>query len=310
VSDGIYFIQDNTMNRKIYMLLAGLAGSAMAASAYGHGFVGNRFFPATITTDDPFAVDEFSLSGAYFIAPGAGGDPKTEQLSGGFEFVKEIFPKFAVGINDHYFRNHPSGERNIDGWDNLGVSLKYEVWRSEAHEAIFSIGLDTDIGGTGTHTIGESTTTFTPTIYFGKGFGDLPDGLEFLKPFAITGTIGESFPTDSSAPNTLQWGFALEYSLPYLQQHVEDLGLPEPFKSIIPVCEFSFETPENRGGGVTTGTINPGLFYETRFFQLGAEVLIPVNSESGNHVGVTVNLQIYIDDLFSKVFGHPVFGER
>ena len=32
-----------------------------AAAAHAHGIVGERFFPATITTDDPFAADELAL---------------------------------------------------------------------------------------------------------------------------------------------------------------------------------------------------------------------------------------------------------
>jgi hypothetical protein len=30
-------------------------------SAFSHGFAGDRFFPATLTTDDPFAASEMSL---------------------------------------------------------------------------------------------------------------------------------------------------------------------------------------------------------------------------------------------------------
>ena len=40
---------------------------------------------------------------------------------------------------------------------------------------IFSVGGEVDLGGTGSKAIGrESFTTYTPTIFFGKGFGDLP----------------------------------------------------------------------------------------------------------------------------------------
>ena len=35
----------------------------------------------------------------------------------------------------------------------------------------------------------------TPTMYFGKGFGDLPIGC--LRPFALTGTLGYRSPTRS-----------------------------------------------------------------------------------------------------------------
>ena len=92
---------------------------------------------------------------------------------------------------------------------------------------------------------------------------------------------------------------------------MKDIGLPSPLKDMIPLVEFSMETGENRDErGRTTGTINPGVLWESRYCQIGAEALIPINDETGPHVGVTVQMWIYIDDLLPKVFGHPVFGSR
>jgi hypothetical protein len=150
----------------------------------------------------------------------------------------------------------------------------------------------------------------TPTIYCGKGFGDLPDSLGALRPMAVTGELGEDFPTSTAASNALEWGFAIEYSLPYLQQNVADIGLPHPFRDMIPLVEFSMTSPENRGGGLTTGTVNPGVLYENPYFQLGVEANIPINSHSGAHVGATVQAWIFLDDIFPAIFGHPLFGEQ
>ena len=80
---------------------------------------------------------------------------------------------------------------------------------------------------------------------------------------------------------------------------------------MIPLVEFAFETAENRAeGGLTSGTINPGVIWVSNSVQLGVEANIPVNSRSGTHVGATIQLWIFIDDLFPKVFGHPIFGAR
>ena len=43
---------------------AGLAVAMVCSGAQAHGVVGERFFPATITTDDPFAADEMALRNA------------------------------------------------------------------------------------------------------------------------------------------------------------------------------------------------------------------------------------------------------
>jgi hypothetical protein len=276
-------------------------------AAQAHGFVGDRFFPPTIQTDDPFAVDEMAFpTVSIFKNPGS---PATWETDVGFSFSKEIFPRFAVSVSETFVNLAPEGMPSVRGFDNLALNAKYQLWENVPHEALFSVGSDWEVGGTGAKRIGaDSANVFTPTIYFGKGFGDLPDSLKYAKPFALTGTLGEELPT-SADPNALDWGFALEYDLRYLQSQVKDLGLPAPFKSMIPVVEFAFSTPENRGGGPTTGTINPGIFYESNHFQLGAEAIIPVNSATGSQVGAVVQLQIYLDDLWPRVFGHPLFGQ-
>lgn len=277
--------------------------------AHAHGFVGDRFFPPTIATDDPFATDELLLpSVSYFKSPAADGSPAVGTTDVGFEFDKEIFPKFALGVSGDWLNQKPDGEPSSSGFDNFTLSVKYQLWQNDKHEAIFSIGGAWEIGGSGSKQVGaDSRSTFTPTIYFGKGLGDLPDALKYARPFAITGTLGEDLPV-SADPNSLEWAFALEYSLPYLQSQVKDIGLPAPFKSMIPLVEFSFDSPQNRDGGKTTGTINPGILYETRYFQIGAEAIIPVNSATGSQVGAILQFQIFLDDIWPKWFGHPLVG--
>jgi len=85
---------------------------------------------------------------------------------------------------------------------------------------------------------------FTPGLFFGKGFGDLP-GLSIGAPAVRSNwQVGISFPTrstveDERISNNLEWGIAVEYSLIYLQEHVKDIGLCAPFKRLIPLVEFA-----------------------------------------------------------------------
>ena len=184
--------------------------------------------------------------------------------------------------------------------------------KNPEHEFIFSFGGEVDLGGTGSKPLGvESYSTYTPTLYFGKGFGDLPDGLKYLKPLALTGTMGVSIPSKTLDSNVLQWGFALEYIglLPYLQEHVEDVGMPHPFKDLIPLVEFSLNSPLNRGGETTTGTINPGILWEGPYCQIGAEAVIPANQHSGPNVGAVIQVQFFIDDFVSEdIWTSDFFG--
>lgn len=298
--------------KKIHAVLKNAVFAAVglgAAAVQAHGFVGDRFFPPTITTDDPFATDELKFpSVSYFRSPADENGPAVDTTDVGFEFDKEIFPKFALGVSGDWLNQRPSGGPTASGFDNFSLSAKYQLWQNEKHEAIFSLGGQWEIGGSGSREVGRaSTSTFTPTIFAGKGLGDLPDSVKFARPFAVTGTLGLDIPT-SADPNSIGWGLAVEYDLRYLQTQVKDIGLPAPFKNMIPLVEFSFDSPINRDGGGTTGTINPGILYESRFFQIGAEALIPVNETTGSQVGAVIELQIFLDDLFPKVFGHPLFG--
>jgi hypothetical protein len=46
----------------------------------------------------------------------------------------------------------------------------------------------------------------TPQLFLGKGFGDLPESLEFAKPLALTGVFGYSFPTRLRTQTIARWG--------------------------------------------------------------------------------------------------------
>jgi len=299
-------------------LMAAFAFQQSAPTLHAHGFEGDRFFPPTIQTDDPFATDELSVQASTFNNPAAldGSSPKTREVDVSSEFDKEIFPKFALGVSGTYINLDPQGGQAPaqDGFDNVELSAKYQLWESPAHEWIFSLGGLVGLGDTGSKALGVNAfSTYTPTLYFGKGFGDLPNSLKYLKPFAVTGTFGYAIagqPTNADGslnPNALQYGVALEYSMLYLQQHVEDIGLPEPLKNCVPLVEYSATTPVNRSGETTTGTISPGVLWEQPDYQLGVEAVIPINNHTGPNVGAVFSVQIYIDDIFPKIFGKPLF---
>jgi hypothetical protein len=285
------------------------AWASCSAVTMAHGIVGNRFFPPTLATDDPFAVDEFALPEITYVK-NAG--PASRETDLGFEFDKEIFPGFALGISDTYISQKGAGRNpSAYGWSNLDLTAKQQLWQNNEHEEIVSVGIEADVGRTGGRNTSDTFSVITPNLYLGKGFGDLPDSVSGLQPFAVTSVIGEDFPTSADGSNALEWGFAVEYSLPYLQQHVRDVGLPAPLRDMVPLVEFAMTTNENRQGrGQTTGTVDPGVLWITDYYELGVEANVPVNAASGAHVGVNLQLWIFIDDLFPKVFGHPLFGAQ
>jgi hypothetical protein len=149
-------------------------------------------------------------------------------------------------------------------------------------------------------------------IDLGKGFGDLPESLPWLRPLAITGTLSFDFPTKTQSagfpnPNSFNFGFSFQYSLEYLQHYVKDIGLSAPFDRLIPLVEVSFSTAVNRGlGGQTVGTIQPGVIWFGQYVQIGAEAIIPASRLTGHGYGGVVQLHFYLDDLFPNSLGRPL----
>ena len=310
-----------------FLLVCAVCEFSATDRAYGHGFAGARFFPATLSTDDPFVSDELSLPTVSTIrTPDEGGTRETD-IS--VDISKRITPDFAIEIGDSFTALNPHDGRAANGFGNLELGGKYQLLNNAEHETILSIGLGVEVGGTGGRSVGaDSFSTWAPGIFFGKGFGDLPLCVRFLKPFAITGQLGVAIPTSASTrsvtidaqtgerdmeveqhPDVLEWGFALEYSLIYLQSQVQDLHLHAPLDRLIPLVEFALDTPLNRGEqGQTTGTINPGVVWAGKYFQVGVEAVIPINQRTGNNVGVIAQLHFFVDDLFPHSLGRPLFG--
>jgi hypothetical protein len=315
-------------------LLLGAAGRASA-----HGFAGKRFFPATLATEDPFVADELSFpTVSTFREPASGDEPSTRETEISVELAKRITPKFGISIENAWVHRNPDDLPSQNGLSNLALGVKYQLLKNESHEAILSAGLEWEIGGTGARRVeSDPFCTLGPALYAGKGLVELPERLRYLRPLAVTGVAALAIPTRASTrtvtteiesedggppaltldvereqhPTVFEWGGAVEYSLPYLQASVKDVGLRSPFDRMIPVVEFALETPVNRGAtGKTKGTVNPGVIWAGRRFQVGIEAMIPVNDRTGPNVGILGHLHFYLDDLFPKTFGRPIFGAK
>jgi hypothetical protein len=295
----------------------------MPQTSSAHGIAGKRFFPTTFTVDDPFISDEFSV---LIHHSKQSGDPSSRETDINFDYSKRILPNFGLEFHEAYLHQKFSDGTSAHGWDNLGVGAKWQFLTNDPHELIMSIGADVDVGGTGAHQVSDSFSTITPALFFGKGLGDLPESVNFLRPFAITGAIGIGLPTRSKNVTTIinedgdpeqdisrnsktfNWGFTIQYSLMYLQQYVKDIGLPSPFNRMILVAELPMQTNLSRDGkGLTTGTINPGVVWAGKKIELGIAAEFPVNARSGKTVGVLGLIHLFIDDLFPKSIGGPIF---
>lgn len=313
--------------------LAGLSAALLLAAPFAtsparaHGAVGNRFFVASLLVEDPFVADELSIPTFSSLRQyGSADEAPSRESEISVEWAKTITPDFGISFEQAYVIVNPRGERTQRGFDNLGVGFKYMLVKDAASEFVMSIGADFDVGGWGSKRIGaESFWSATPTLYFGKGLGDV--GIDFIRPLGITGSVGVNLPfrkrtaTTSYNPDTmeyeqeverhyatLEWGFTFQYSLPYLQANVHDMGLGAPFDRLVPIVEMAFETPLGGPDRKTTGTVNPGLIWTGQQVQLGLEAQLPINRASGKGVGVLMQLHLYLDDIFPDSLGKPIFG--
>jgi hypothetical protein len=283
-----------------------------AAQAWGHAVCGNRVFPATLTMDDPGVNDELSLPTIQYLPiPAADGTPAGHSVDYGFEWDKTITRDLGVAINDDYFTRHGAGE-NLSGWDDVTLTVKDQLPCNEQHEFMVSVGVVHEFAGTGSSLLRQAGATAavgntTPTLYMGRGLGDLP--IDYLKPLAVTGELGYQI-SDAPSVSPNQWNYAasVQYSLPYLQQHVKALNLPAFVGRLVPLVEVSLSTPPS---DPTTGTIAPGVFYEADTWQAGIEALIPANGPTrrSQGTGVIAQFHVFLDDVLPSSLGRPLIDK-
>jgi hypothetical protein len=296
-------------------VVAALAG-VMPSRVHAHGMVGQRFFPATLAIDDPFVADELSLPTVSITKRhGSADEPPTLETDFSVELSKRLSPDLGISLGAAVLLLAPDRGPTIAGFDNMAIGLKYVFLKSAEHQLIVAGGVDIDVGGTGQERVGaESFSTFTPSLFFGEGLGDLPRSLRYLQALAVTGVLGLALPT-RMGPRVFNWGLTFQYNLQYLQSYVQDIGLPPPFNRMIPIVELPMQTSVE-GASRTAGSVNPGIIWFGRYFQLGLEAVIPVH---GNTIdlaeeprqgssGLLAQVHFYLDDIWPEVFTWTPFS--
>jgi hypothetical protein len=275
--------------------------------ALAHVVCGDRVFPTTLTMDDPGVSDELSLPTIAFTPT-----PSGESNTYAYEWDKTITEDLGVGINGNYIAQF-SPTTTLHGWNNISVTLKdhHPCPSSVAthNELAWSIGVVRLLPGTGSAQLRDAGAipdfgSTAPTFYIGKGFGALRDGN--LRPFAMTGEVSRVISNNPSvSPNAWTYAASLQYSMPYMQQHVKALNVPNWMTHTTPIVEYAMTTPD---GGTPTGTISPGLLYDANNWQLGAEAVIPANHTThlGQGTGFVIQFHVFLDTYYQSWFGRPI----
>jgi hypothetical protein len=297
--------------------------------ANAHGVAGARLFVSTLLIDDPNVADEATLPMFFWLPqPASPGTPTTQQYELSVEWDKRITENFGFAIGTGYAWLRRPGAKTVNGWRNLEVTLKYKAYVNAEHEFMVSVGVRREFartaasGSNGAALDNDDTGSTTPTVYFGKGFGDLPIGL--LRPLAITGTIGyqiadkklKSIGIDPDTGDPLfnngasnQWvgGISVQYSMLYLQSQVKDFNLPDWVNRLTPLMELAWSSPASKPNDSSTQYLfGVGLNYTARDYAVAVELLIPGNRQSGSHLGLVAQYHLYFDDLFPTSLGKPL----
>jgi hypothetical protein len=218
-------------------------------------------------------------------------------------FSRLLTPTLAIEFDGGWLHRN-WGPTQRSGLDTTAVGLKALLYKNDIQEVMISAGIAWGIGGTGSQAVAaNSVDTLNPGVFFGKGFGDAPASLSWLRPLAITGAVTLEHPLQGAATNLaidpasgqlqpalttfndiLHWGVSLQYSTYYLTNRFTPGRLPkdEPVNQFVPLVEFTFDLPREGKG---TSTVNPGLAYVSEKWQFLAEATIPLNSETGHAIG-------------------------
>jgi hypothetical protein len=301
-----------------------LATLVASQTAQAHGIAGNRFFPGTLTFDDPAVADEAIIPNfSQLNHPDGGGNVTDNRIN--WSFTRLLTPTVGVVIDNSWIARN-WGVTKRAGFDVTNVGIKWEVYRNNPHETLVSTSLLWGIGNSGAQGVDtKAPNLIKPGLFIGKGFGDAPDSLSWLRPFGVTGAVVLEHPAGGISSNLgfdpitgqlgpmltrnvdiLHWGFAVEFSTLYLTSRFTG-GPPkeEPLNQFVPLVEFAFDSAPGRK---SVATMNPGLSYVAVAWQLAVEVIVPLNNASGRDIGGRVQLLLFLDDLAPSLFGKPLLS--
>lgn len=288
----------------IIILLEAVLLCVVTTGAEAYTSAGDRLFPATLVLPQAAPSDQFFVT------------PTTQPFKNGVQatsvteaYDKTITPRLGVQLSETEGWGTKLGEGSTTGPHNFVLAFKYLVDVDKKHEFFFTVAVDHEFGHTGGGSAPHGRGATLPTLYFGKGLGDLDIG--YLRPLAVVGYARYGISDGAPRPDRATLGLALEYSIPYLQSKVRAFDLPDPLRRITPLVECLVSTPVGKDYGAgTNALIAPGISYGGEGWEAGIEALVPVTEESGSGVGVIAQVNLSLDYLFSTSIGEPFFYGR
>jgi hypothetical protein len=276
-----------------------------------HGVVGKRLFVEPFVAEDANVFSEFDL-----LVPSYQPGVEEDELELGSKLTLRLTENLGLELEGEWVRADSEESGAVSGFQNTELVFKYAAFRSPAHEWIGTVAAAVEFP-TGAEKVGaEGFYSFDTGFFFGKGLGDLPESLRYLRPLMVQGDAVVHHHLTSEAGeafNALSYDFFIAYSLPYLQQNVKDLGLPRPLNRFFPMVELNYTRVLNGPDlGRLDGSARPGLMWVGKGMQLGIAAQIPVTQAGRDErdIGAIGIISLYLDDLYPGIFRDPILGQK
>lgn len=293
---------------KIFALvLLMLTTLAWARIAQAHGVVGDYIFLEPLVAEDPTPANELDI-----VAPtwNRGSDGRTFSIGSSIEKVlgadSEGLPRFSVGGGTSWIYQSPKEGPNADGFDNLELFAKYAFLIIPEHEFLMSFAVLMQLP-TGNPSVEEQQhTSLGPELLWEKALGDLPNlpYIRFLRPFGFQSDIGYLPALGGHTSHQLFADQVIEYSLPYLSNNVQDIGLKGPLRDLFLFTEFNYSQLLRGPSGETFPNLvmTPGIAYVGYRFELSVGTQFALNNASvpGTHAAVLGLLDIFYDSIIPQ----------
>src|ERR1700720_2207545 len=165
-------------------------------------YVGDRFFPSTLATTVPTPAD-FYKPPYFVLLPSTATTPSIREIDIPTTYSRLVTRDLAVFFAETFRILEDANRGTRSGFGNFVIGAQYQLYTNPEHQFVVTVGGTAAIGGTGAPGIASSFSTLTPTVYIGKGFGDLPDSVPWLRPLTISATAAVAVPTESSTLTSL-----------------------------------------------------------------------------------------------------------
>jgi hypothetical protein len=296
---------------RLVFIVAGFIGSLVAnIGCFAYTAAGDRIFAPTGILPQIAPTDQIYTWAWTLPLSGKASGARSRMTNIGAFFDKTVTERLSVHFQGNWLRIDRIDAGSRYGLGNFESGFKYLTINDHDRELLLTLGVNREWGATGAGGVGALRKGATePRVYIGKGLGDLDIG--YLRPFAVTGFLGYLSADARPRPDLVRAGFAVQYSIPYLQSKVRSFDLPPLVRGLTPLTEILFTIPAGRSFGArTTALIAPGVSYGGEGWEFVIEALVPASRATGDGAGVRAQLHLVLDFLFPKTIGRPLFAPR